>query len=803
MLADTPLDPKTHYHNVLSKADVTTLRERFSRHCNEALRQTDATRRFDPRSYLEMGIDQEPGEHLGGARSSDVGAGLHDDIHIANVRKAWDGERRRMQQRHGETRYAIDADIHALDLQIAAVDQRHHDWLKTLRDDYVTAQKEAYAATVEIGRLGLEDRINRSGAEHLERHMLAWIADARSGKSTLAKRRDLPLAEARLAHAQRHLAELDRALEPWAEAAADRIKRRDAAETRASIALKAFKEVVAEAAQADRNVQSAEQARVAEAPAAPTLVQPARAATSTKLPSPYTAQPRDRFAQFNALIGRIRDANPALPIVLDQALYLVPALPEADRQLLQDPDFRQRAQAALAAMCKHQDMAIERLLAFARAHGEPCLFAGIRRDGSAAPQSIANLYTRYRQHPSFRARIDAAHAVYETMRERERATTATPSLPAPNSVPVTRTAPSPVVAVNIETPAPSMPMYRATESMPEAVEAIAQSVPPLPKPEPAAGPVVIAEPEAAPPSKVNMAPVPLPPVMPPAVRQADDDVSVRAKSDRAAPDETASAKPIMEQAPVPVLPVAQPTPLSPFAGLSTEEAAARKLAAQAKKAAVRDAARKIAANAAGNIAKPLAPAPYDKAVAVEAAAQPELLPASAPATVAPPVARTASFEAPSPVTAEPSVPSLPSMVQKIEDTLAAFRMNPAFLALLRSERQAFDDRAGMVTLLLGNGNLHLGFDEHGQVRSKSRLEARLGTRSTLHVEAHAEWVCSVIGELAGDAAGRALLLELARATAVYAMPEGPWHPKIWHTPDGRPAQQAAAAAQRRNLDRNQ
>jgi hypothetical protein len=130
-------------------------------------------------------------------------------------------------------------------------------------------------------------------------------------------------------------------------------------------------------------------------------------------------------------------------------------------------------------------------------------------------------------------------------------------------------------------------------------------------------------------------------------------------------------------------------------------------------------------------------------------------------------------------------------------------MDPAYLALSHVDRRAFDDRAGMVTLLLSNGRTHLGFDEDGQVRSKSRLEARLGTRSASDLASHAEWVCSVIAELAVDGAGRALLLQLARATVAYPLPEEPWHPKIWHAPDSLSALEAAAVMQRRHLDRNQ
>jgi hypothetical protein len=605
VLADMPLDPKGNYHNVLATADVTALRTRFAAHCNTALAKSEVTRRFDPRSYSVMGIDQEPGEHLGGARSSDVAAGLSDEIDMANVKKAWSGERGRMEQRHAQNRCAINAEIHRMDREIANAVPPFSAWLKVLRDDVAAAKDEAYETMVEIDSLDLEDRITRSGAERLERNMLAWIAQAKSSKATPAKQRDLPLVEARLEYARRHLAEIDRAREPWADVASERIVRRQAAEARAKAAWKAFMDVLAEAEQATREADLAAAAPTVEVPVPMAVPQVDPWTSTTVLPAADYPVRLDPFGHFNALVAYIQGANPAMPIERYQAGYRVVGLKAADRELLQRPRFAARAQLAFAPMYEHQQKDIGRLLAFARQHGELCLSTGLQRNPPRQSIAIANLYARYHRHPSFLAQIDAAEAAYEAMRDAERLATAKPDAPAQAPAPMPALTPAnlptvPPAPTIVSQPVKPAPMPETMARGPEPMI----TIPVRPSKSPALDATELFEP-AAMPMPVPVTPAP---VIQPVDRRAEDNVlPVRVESGRSGDEEPAAPSPLVEQS-------HEPAQLSPFAGLSIEEAAARKLASQRNMAEIRAAARGLAAKAEADRAKAPSPTLHKKPV---------------------------------------------------------------------------------------------------------------------------------------------------------------------------------------------
>jgi hypothetical protein len=75
--------PDTNNPRELAAADVRVLRTRFAGYCNRELESLGSRRQLDPRRYEDMGIDQEPSEHLGTDAARLVAAGVSVDVDYA------------------------------------------------------------------------------------------------------------------------------------------------------------------------------------------------------------------------------------------------------------------------------------------------------------------------------------------------------------------------------------------------------------------------------------------------------------------------------------------------------------------------------------------------------------------------------------------------------------------------------------------------------------------------------------------------------------------------------------------------
>ena len=90
---------------------VTALREHWTDLCNAELRLARQHPRYDARPYDQMGIDQEPGEHLDNMAWTLAVAGGSPEGDVANAEKYWSGEWKRRERALAA---AIDARAHLI-----------------------------------------------------------------------------------------------------------------------------------------------------------------------------------------------------------------------------------------------------------------------------------------------------------------------------------------------------------------------------------------------------------------------------------------------------------------------------------------------------------------------------------------------------------------------------------------------------------------------------------------------------------------------------------------------------------------
>lgn len=169
------------------------LRRTFAEICNDELRASGVNRLFDPRSYAKMGIDQEPGSHLGNKASALEAAGIPTALGIENAERSWQGAFDRtakdhkvsQQLRNDCRRHAeeilrrltlsgiaspiigeLSTQISAFDEAVTALGTQEHD----LAELYFTAQMAYSRAdkTIEVCQRLLE-AIENGGASHAER----------------------------------------------------------------------------------------------------------------------------------------------------------------------------------------------------------------------------------------------------------------------------------------------------------------------------------------------------------------------------------------------------------------------------------------------------------------------------------------------------------------------------------------------------------------------------------------------------------------------------------------------------------
>lgn len=396
-----------------SAADVTALRRRYAEIINARLAARGVRRRYDPRSYEQMGIDQAPGEHLGSAAAALVGAGYAVEIDQRNAVKGWAGRERRAAQDIAveRKRYEDLAD------QIDTADPVGDDpILAPLRSRLIDLAEELMRTREMLAAYDLHDAMARSAAERLNAKTTDILAAIENGTAKASEAEAAATYRARNEIAAAHLEAIDEALAP--HAGSIRAARQDIASLRAD--LRELERQIS--ATMEQRAHAAAAARQAEEWAAGTVLMPARH------PAPLTPD-----AHFDALVEHLRNqrktewATPQdrfvhVSRVADGGDRFVSAgLQAADGELVEKQPYRRRFEGVLREAGKLQEGEISRVLAYISAHGEAALLTDAPSD---VQRTVRRHYQLYRHHPTFcrlvpeaRTRFDAARAAAQEMED--------------------------------------------------------------------------------------------------------------------------------------------------------------------------------------------------------------------------------------------------------------------------------------------------------------------------------------------------------------------------------------------------
>lgn len=397
----TPLDRAATHHRERAAADVAALRNCYAELVNRELADAGADRRFDPRSYAAMGINKVPEAHLGNEAFTLLNAGVMTDLAQDNAVRSWwsamrDSERQLEAERaHHAARIA--AWTRDIDTRTSSDAE---DILVTI-DRYHEAAERLHETASTLARFDLDEAMARSAADRLLRTSRQLIEDHERRGKRWRDERDV-LARQRLAVA--HLEEVDEALEPHREPVA---RQRDAAARMRSELAHWDTEITATIATAKADLEAAQQWSEM------TVLPPSRYPTRLR-PSDHCAALIDHvFTQAGA--HSIIDSDRILLVHkstdgTDQMTIL--GLGPADIELMQDPRWQRRLEAAFAKAYDLQRHAVDRLLAYVRRHGRATLERGRNRLGDRVDPPLVRLRDAYLDHPEFVAGLAAAEVAY-------------------------------------------------------------------------------------------------------------------------------------------------------------------------------------------------------------------------------------------------------------------------------------------------------------------------------------------------------------------------------------------------------
>ncbi|ODP37511.1 MobA/MobL family protein [Sphingomonas turrisvirgatae] len=385
-----------------SAADVAALRRAFADMINARLEQRGVRRRYDPRTFAEMGIVQAPGEHLGSAAAARVDAGDAIDIDRSNAIKGWDGRRRQAARDIAVElagHRAVIARIDDIDVPGGDVD------LVALRDQHIALTDRLAGLLELLADHDLSTDMARSAADRLAVKSGDALAAIKAGTASAAEVRASASYRARNELALAHLDAVDDALMPHADT------------------IRAARAEVSKMARALHDIADRITARIAQLEHAQDAAR--RAATwsgeTVLLPARHPV-PLDDDAHFEALVEHIQRqrsvewATPADRFVqLVQAggiddLFMPVGLRAVDETLIARQPYARRFAGVLRQAGKRQEEEIGRVLAYISGHGEDGLLGD---DAGAAPRTVRRHYRLYRDHPTFCARLPDARARFD------------------------------------------------------------------------------------------------------------------------------------------------------------------------------------------------------------------------------------------------------------------------------------------------------------------------------------------------------------------------------------------------------
>lgn len=386
--------------------DGLALRRFFAELCNERLEQRKAKRRLDPRSYAEMGIEQDPQEHLSSQAAALVAAGCSVEADHRNAVRSWTGVDRRRLAKLAESRSVMDAQLRRMDEALAGEPPSlARARLARLQTDYAAladtitrnaAALSAYDMLAEMARSAADRLLRKSERSLQAAHLVA--------PKTTAAQEERRLIQARYDLARNHLHEIDARIEPWREEIG--ALRTQLVEDRRTLG------TIADSIDAALNDMRQT-----------TPATPVDWWADTILGAPRSTAPLRPHDHASRLIEHLREQGPAdypperfILVCRDPAGAPAPiGLRAHDLALLRQPGTGPRLRAQLENTATYQAMEVDRLLAAVGAHGLSNVVAG-RKDGQYLPGAPDELHKRYRNHPRYRAGEGTALAAYDRAR---------------------------------------------------------------------------------------------------------------------------------------------------------------------------------------------------------------------------------------------------------------------------------------------------------------------------------------------------------------------------------------------------
>lgn len=379
------------------EAYLTALREMWAEVNNAALVRARKYPRYDPRTYAEMGIDQEPAEHLDNSAARASLAGVPVPACVRNAERYWSAEWKRRDQRIAEARVHQQALAgHAADYIEDFPELALAEGLPKLLEAFIGDSAQLDDLEHALLRVDLYEDMVRSRALKTKAAAVRLVRAIDRGDASAAAKYGPDIAE-RGIEAFDWLGAADEDVAPLAEAR----RRRDDLRASVETTVRRFEPLV---------------------PGGTSKIEIARARASHDL------SPEERAVRKDRILGTIKAGN--LPIIADRDGILSPrtvlGLDPSDAAFLEGcfvgPFLRRRFEI--------QELEIGRLRAYRKKH-PTFMFAMLvnAEVPGKVPQAVQTLLSRYRDHPEIRrwtsdANDEAARREEEADAELQRELTA-------------------------------------------------------------------------------------------------------------------------------------------------------------------------------------------------------------------------------------------------------------------------------------------------------------------------------------------------------------------------------------------
>lgn len=360
------------HHRACASADATALRTRFAGICNVHLEQARSRRRYDPRTYEQMGLAAAPTVPLGKAASVLVKAGIDVAMDRDNAQTYWAARKLDQANRARERR---DHHIEFLSRFRAAQASGGDRWSAGLIETLASTFRRIEEGRDALDELTLQQAMARSAAERLAANCARLLDHIDAGRARAADVRQRDRIAARHQLALAHLREIERAVAPYQMRVQGYEKEIERWEAEAS-SLRG--QITLQRAWHTGSVLARQQA--------------AR-------PSPE--QHFDQLVRY--IYQQQRTAgDTALHVHLwrDDGVVRTRGLGDLDLALITDPRFASRAQRALSRGADIQAYGVARLLRFVERHGLEGLDARLGKEGTAT-DAVRTLAERYGSHPLY------------------------------------------------------------------------------------------------------------------------------------------------------------------------------------------------------------------------------------------------------------------------------------------------------------------------------------------------------------------------------------------------------------------